>query len=150
MRIARRGEPCMNEPSPQQQLAGMLTGYWVAQALYVAAKLGLADLLKDGPRPTAAIAVTTACHPPSLYRLLRALASVGVFVEETGQRFALTPLGEALRKDVPGSQWAMAVMAGEEHYHAYGDLLGSVRTGKPAFDKLYGMPVFDYLGRHPE
>jgi hypothetical protein len=150
MRIARQGDRIVNQLSPQQQLAGMLTGYWVAQALYVAAKLGLADLLKDGPRPAADLAAASASHPRSLYRLLRALASVGVVVEDADQGFALTPLGQVLRRDVPGSQWALAVMSGEEHYHAFGDLLGSIRTGKPAFDKLYGMPVFDYLGRHPE
>ncbi len=86
----------------------------------------------------------------SLFRLLRALASLGVFAEEPGQRFALTPAAEPLRRDIPGSQWAMAVMMGEEHYRAWGELLYSVRTGKVAFDKVYGQPVFEYLSQNPE
>jgi hypothetical protein len=140
----------MTDPAPQQQIAGMITGYWVSQTLYVAAKLGLADLLKNGPRTADDLAQVTATHVPSLYRLLRALASLGVFVEDDRQGFALTPLGECLRGDVPGSQRAMAITSGEEHYRAWGELLYSVRTGQTAFDKLYGLPVFDYLARHPE
>jgi ubiquinone/menaquinone biosynthesis C-methylase UbiE len=140
----------MTEPAPQQQIACMITGYWVSQTLHVAAKLSLADLLKNGPRSADDLAQATATHPRSLYRLLRALASLGVFAEDDRHRFALTPLGECLRGDVPGSQRAMAITSGEEHYRAWGELLYSVRTGQTAFDKLYGLPVFDYLARHPE
>src|SRR5438067_5028566 len=129
--------------SPQEQMARMLTGYWVSQALHAAARLGLADLLTDGPRTADDLAAATGTRPDTLYRLLRALASVGVFAEDGPRRFAPTPLAECLRSDVPGSQWAMAVLNGEEHYHAWGELLYSLRTGKPAFDKLYGAPVFD-------
>jgi len=128
----------------------MLTTYWVSQALYVAAKLKLADRLKDGPRTADELASATGTHAASLYRLLRALASVGVFAEDDGHRFALTPLAECLRSDVPGSQWAMAVMNGEEHYLSWGELLYSVQTGKPAFEKLFGAGVFDFLSRDPE
>jgi hypothetical protein len=141
-------EPQMT--SPQEQMSRMLTGYWVAQALYAAARLRLADLLKDGPRSADDLAAATGTRGDTLYRLLRALASVGVFAEDDHRRFTLTPLAECLRSDVPGSQWALAVMNGEEHYHAWGDLLYSLKTGKPAFDKHYGAPVFDYLSRHPE
>src|SRR5262249_55124424 len=140
----------METPSPQQRIAQMLTSYWVSQALYVAAKLGLADLLRDGPRPAADLAVATQTLPRPLYRLLRALASVGVFAEDGQGRFALTPLGECLRSDLPGSQRALALMNGEEHYHAWGDLLYSVQTGRPSFEKLYGLPIFDFLARHPD
>jgi hypothetical protein len=128
----------------------LLTGYWVSQALYVAAKLGLADLLKDGPRPSDELAAATHSDPTALYRLLRALASVGVFAEDGGRRFALTPLAERLRSDLPDSQRSLAVMNGEEFYRAWGELLYSVQTGRPAFDKLFGRPVFDYLSQHPE
>ena len=128
----------------------MITGYWISQMVHVAAKLGLADLLADGPRTADELAAATGTHARSLYRLLRALASVGVFSEADDGRFAQTPLSESLRRDVPGSQWAMAVMMGDEHYHAWGDLLESVRTGQTAFDRLYGKPLFDYLGEHPE
>ena len=140
----------MTQPTPQDQLAGMITGYWVSQMVHVAAKLGLADRLNDGPKTADDLATATGTHARSLYRLLRALASVGVFSEGDDRRFSQTPLSECLRRDVPGSQWAMAVMMGDEHYHAWGDLLESVRTGQTAFDRLYGKPIFEYLGERPE
>lgn len=138
------------ELSPQQQISRMISGNWMAQALYVVAKLGLADLLKDGPRTADDLAATTDSHPRSLYRLLRTLASMGVFVEDEHQRFSLTPLAECLRWDKPGSQWAMAITAGELFYKAWGDLLYSVQTGRTAFEKVYGQPIFDYFGDHPD
>jgi ubiquinone/menaquinone biosynthesis C-methylase UbiE len=140
----------MTEISPPQAMNQMLTGYWISQALYVAAKLGIADLLTAGSRSVAELASATQCQPSSVYRLLRALASVGVFAEDGQGRFTVTPLGQCLRSGVPGSQHALAIMSGEEHYRAWGELLYSVQTGQPAFDKLYGMPVFDFLSRHPE
>ena len=140
----------MENVPPQQQLSQMLTGYWISQALYVAAKLGLADLMQSAAKTADEVASATAAHPRALYRLLRALASVGVFAEDEPHRFCLTPLAECLRSDVPGSQRSMAVMMGEEHYHAFGELLHSVRTGQPGFEKLYRQPVFEFLTRHPE
>jgi SAM-dependent methyltransferase len=140
----------MEKPSPQEQISRMLTGYWISQALYVAAKLGLADLLKDGPRTADDLARATKSHPKSVYRLLRGLASLGVFAEDERHRFSLTPLAECLRSDLPGSQRSLAIMAGEEHYQAFGQLLYSVQTSKIAFDKVYGMPVFDFLQKNPE
>ncbi len=128
----------------------MITGYWNTQALYVAAKLGIADLLATGPRSADELAQATSVHAPSLYRLLRGLASMGVFAEDGDGRFHLTPAAECLKSDVPGSQRALAIMSGEEHYHAWGELLYSIRTGKTAFDKLYGMPVFEFLSRNLE
>jgi hypothetical protein len=128
----------------------MITGYWTTQAVYVAAKLKIADLLADGPRSAEDLARATGTHAPSLYRLLRALASMGMFAETGSSLFELTPLAALLRRDAPGSQWALAVMSGEEHYKAWGELLYSVETGKIAFDKLYGMPVFDFLSRNVE
>lgn len=140
----------MNEMSPHATLLRMISGYWLSQAIYVAAKLGIAELLKDGPRTAEDLAGTTKTHAPALRRLLRALGSVGVFAETDDGRFTLTPLAEPLREDLPGSQRALAVMNGEEHYRAYGELLHSVRTGETGFDKVYGQPVFDYLSKHPE
>jgi hypothetical protein len=137
-------------PSPQQQLNQLISGYWHSQCVYVAAKLGIADLLANGPQSVDDLAQKTGTHRPSLFRLLRALASLGVFAEETGQRFRLTPAAEPLRRDVPGSQWAMAVMMGEEHFRAWGELLYSVRTGKIGFDKVFGRPVFEFLSQNPE
>lgn len=135
--------------SPPQTLAQLLTGYWKSQALYVAARLRLADRLHAGPRTPAELARETDVQPQALYRLLRALASIGCFAEDAEGRFGLTPLAECLL-DRPGSQYALALMNGEEHYHAWGQLLYSVQTGRPAFDHLYGQPVFGYLSAHPE
>jgi hypothetical protein len=140
----------MSQPSPQQQLGQMITGYWISQAIYVAAKLGIADLLKAGPKSADELAKVSGSQAKPLYRLLRALASIGIFVENCQRCFALTPLAECLRSDVPGSQRALAITAGEHHYHAWGELLYSVRTSKTGFDKVYGMPIFDYLSQHPE
>jgi hypothetical protein len=137
-------------PKPHEQMTQMITGYWVSQMVYVAAKLGLADRLADGPKSADELAQKTGTHGPALYRLLRALASVEIFSEDPSGRFRLTPLAESLRRDAPGSQWAMAVMMGEEHYRCWGDLLESVRTGETAFDRLYGRPIFEYLGSRPE
>jgi hypothetical protein len=128
----------------------MITGYWLTQMIYAAARLGLADRLADGPRTAEELAADSEAHPRSLYRLLRALAGVGVFAEGEGGRFSQTPLSDCLRRDAPGSQWAMAVVMGEEHYRAWGDLVGSVRTGETAFDRLYGEPLFEYLAGHPD
>jgi hypothetical protein len=128
----------------------MLCAFWISQGLSVVAKLGIADLLKDGSKDAAELAALTKTHRLSLYRLLRMLASVGVFVEDSAGRFSLTEVGTYLRDDVEGSQRAMATMAGEEHFRAWCDLLYSVQTGLPAFDKVYGMPVFDWLSQHPE
>lgn len=129
---------------------GLITGYWTTQAVYVAAKLGVADRLVSGPRTADDLAQEVNVHGPSLYRLLRALASLGLFAADETGRFRLTPLGESLRSDVPGSQRALAIMSGKEQYHAWGSLLYSVQTGKTAFDKLYGMPVFEFLSRNEE
>jgi hypothetical protein len=128
----------------------MIVGYWTSQMVYVAAKLGLADHLAEGPRSAEELAKASGTHAPSLYRLMRGLASLGVFREEEGRKFALTPLAEGLRRDEPGSLWAMAVMMGEEHYQAWGGLLGSIQTGESAFDRRFGKPVFDYLAERPD
>ena len=140
----------MPSTSPQDRLARMITGYWIAQAVHVAAKLRLADHLAHGPRTADELAQATGTHPRSLYRLLRALAGEGIFSESEPGRFRLNELAEPLRSDAAGSQWAMAVMMGDEHYNAWGGLLDTVRTGETAFDRIYGRPIFDYLGDHPE
>lgn len=136
-------------PTPVMLLR-MMTGYWVSKALNVSAELGVADLLRDGPRTSDELAAACGAHPPTLYRLLRALSSVGVFAEGEERRFALTPLAELLRSDVPGSMRALARMYGSEQYRAWDGLLDSVRTGEPAFDRTFGASYFDYLGRNPE
>jgi SAM-dependent methyltransferase len=136
----------MSDESLQQQFARLVSGYWHTQTIYVAAKLCIADFLKDGPRSSAELAQATGTDDRALYRLLRALASIGIFAEEDG-RFRLTPLAECLHN--PGVR-ALAIMRGEFQYRAWGELLYSVQTGKSAFEKLFGQPVFDYLSAHPE
>src|SRR5262245_8591350 len=139
-----------NEPNPGQQLRDMVVGSWVSRAIYVAAKLRIADHLKDGPLSAAdlAAAAGVACGP--LYRLLRALVGVGVFAREPDGRFRLNPLAEPLRDGGPDSVRALAVMIGEEQDRCWDDLLDTVRTGETAFERLYGRPYFAYLGEHPE
>jgi hypothetical protein len=138
-------------PIPRDTLQQLLLGYRVSQGLMVAAKLGLADLLAAGPIDCTALAQASGTHAPSLYRLLRLLASVGVFAEDDLHRVALTPAAELLRSDVDGTLRHMAMFMGEEsHWRPWGDLLHSVRTGAPAFAHLYGMGHFAYLARHPE
>jgi hypothetical protein len=128
----------------------MLTGYWTARAVYVAAKLRLADHLKDGPRTAEKMAAEAGVAPRPLYRVLRALAGVGVFAQEADGRFRLNPLAEPLLEGGPDSLRAFAVMVGEEQDRCWDDLLETVRTGETAFDRLYGRPYFAYLGEHPE
>jgi SAM-dependent methyltransferase len=135
---------------PPATLLQMMTGYWISQALHVAAKLGIADLLADGPVDCEDLAAATDTHAPSLQRVLRALASVGVFTEVSPGSFALTPLAELLRTETPGSMRALAIMYAEEQYRAWGELLHSVRTGEMAFDHQFGMGYFEYLAQHPE
>lgn len=136
--------------SPQGQVAQMLTGYWVSQMVYVAAKLDLAGLLKAGPRSSDDLAQATKTHPRALYRLLRGLASLGIFAEGQPRHFSMTPKAEALLDGVPGSQRAMALMTGEEHYLSWSELLHCVQTNQTGFEKLYKMRPFDYLPLHPE
>jgi hypothetical protein len=136
--------------SPVLTLKQMITGYWTSQAIYVAAKLELADKLASGPKTSAELATLTQANPGALFRLLRALASVGVFAQQEGIEFANSPLSLPLQKQAENSQWAMAVMMGEEHYAAWGELLYSVQTGQGSFRKVFGEGVFDFLGKHPE
>jgi hypothetical protein len=134
--------------SPAAQLDQMITGYWLSQAIYAAAHFGIADLLKDGPCPIDDLAQQTSTNPDALYRLLRALASAGIFAEGPARQFSLTPLAEPLRSDVPGSKRALALMSGDEQFQAWTEIIYSIQTGKRAFDKVFGQPIFDYLGQH--
>jgi hypothetical protein len=128
----------------------MATGYWVSQAIYVAAKLGIADLLKDGPQSCSALAAATGSDAPSLFRLMRALASVGVFSHVRRDYFALSPLAESLQTVVPASLRAMVLTIGEIHYQACGSLLHSIQTGSPAFNTVFGANLFDYLKQNAD
>jgi O-methyltransferase domain/Dimerisation domain len=140
----------VNESSPAQILLELTSGYWISQAIYVVAKLAIADLLKDGAKNCDELAQATNTHAQSLVRVMRTLASVGVFTEVDIGRFGLTPLAEPLQTNVPDSIRAWAIMLGEESYRAWSELQYTVKTGKPAFDQVYKMRRFEYLERHPD
>ena len=136
--------------APEVTLLRMLRGYWVSQAIVAAAQLGVADLLADGPASCADLAERTGVPARSLQRLLRALASVGVFAEVADGTYGLTALASCLRKDLPGSLWASGLVTGELLYPAWGELLHSLRTGEPSFERVFGSGFFAYLGAHPD
>lgn len=135
---------------PQVAMMQMATGYWVSQSLYAAAKLGIADLLKDGPKSYNELATATAVKARPLYRLLRGLASVGVFSETEPGYFTLTPLASCLQTDITGSMRAVVTILGEEEYRAWGDILYSLRTGGSAFEHIYKMPLYQHHAQKPE
>jgi hypothetical protein len=136
---------------PSTALLRLVNGYQVSQAIHVAAKLGIADLLADGPRGSDDLAAATDTHPPTLYRLLRALASVGVFREEADRRFALTPLGECLRADASEPVGGWAAFIGEPYiWQTWASLIHSVRTGENAFRHVHGMDPWTFRAGHPE
>lgn len=136
---------------PSLALRRLVNGYQVTQALHVAAVLGIADLLADGPQSSDQVAAATRSHPATVYRLMRALAGVGVFREEEDRHFSLTELGACLRSDAaePVSGWAAFV--GEPYqWQAWGALEHSVRTGENAFRHVHGVDSWSYRERHPE
>jgi SAM-dependent methyltransferase len=131
-------------------LRRLIAGEWVSKAIHVAATLGIADLIAGAPVPVGDLARATETHEPSLYRLLRALASLGIFAE-TEQGFELTPMAEHLRSDSPTSVRGLAVMHGEPwHWRAWEDALHSVKTGRPAFDEVHGQDFFGHLRDHAD
>ena len=132
------------------QLEQMLAGVATTHSIYAVAKLGIADLLTDGPRTTEELASLAAVDPPSLYRLLRALASVGVFTEIAPATFALTSIAERLKTDAPDSLRAWAIVTGEITARCWGELMHSLRTGHPAFESVFGTSVFEHLEAHPD
>ncbi len=136
---------------PSLALRRLVNGYQVTQAIHVAAKLGLADHLADGPRASDDLARATETDPDALYRLMRALASVGVVREEAGRRFALTDLGTCLRSDAPDSVAGWAAFVGEPyHWQAWGALEYGVRTGENAFRHVHGTDPWTFRARRPE
>ncbi|MGQ0700740.1 MAG: methyltransferase [Panacagrimonas sp.] len=136
---------------PHAQLIQMASAYWVSKLVYAAAKLGLADQLAAAPQSAAELAPITGTHAPALHRLMRTLASLGLLTEENAQRFALTPLGAALKTDAPSSARSSVLALGSPWFvDAFQHILHSLETGETGFEKAMGMPVFNYLGQHPE
>ena len=140
-------------PSPEQarDLYNLMGGYRVSQAIVVVAKLGIADLLADGPQGSDALARATKTNEAALYRVLRFLAGVGLFDEVTPRQFALTGLGAGLRTGVAGSIRPMVLMLlDDSKWGPWGQLMHSVQTGETAFDHVHGVGFFDYFHTHPE
>ncbi len=141
--------PARHELPPEAKLMNMAMGYIVSQAVAVSARLKLADLVADGPKTPAELAVATGTHEPSLYRLLRALASLGIMSKDENGRFSNADLGEFLRSDHPQSMQAAFHMMGDPaHWNSHGNMQQSVTTGEIAFDFTFGMPVFPYLAQN--
>jgi len=137
------------ELPPPVAMLQIVQGYWASRAVYAAAKLGIPDLLKDGSRRCEDLARASDTHAPSLYRLLRALDSIGVVREGPEQSFSLTPVGATLRTDVPGSLRFFAIEElGENHYPAWEKLLYSLKSGAIAFDHVYGASKWQYMTHH--
>ncbi len=137
--------------SAQIQLMRMATAYGISRLLNVAVELGLPDRLADGPKTAEDLAGPTRTHGPSLYRAMRAMAHLGLLSEDSAHRFSLTPLSEPLKTGAPGSiRNSVLTLTGELMTRPMDNLLYSVQTGKPGFDKAFGMPFFDWLEGHPE
>src|SRR5215831_3049636 len=141
----------MATPDPSAELMRMINWYQVSQALHVAATLGVADQLKVGQKSYDVVARACGAHPPSLYRLLRALAAVGVFNETGNKEFSLTPLGVCLTSDAPGSRRNYARWIGTPgQWGSWGNLLHSIKSGETALRFAYGVDAWTYRMQHPE
>src|SRR5262245_9573644 len=130
------------------QMNQLIRGYWTTQAIFVAAELGIADLLAAGPKYPDDLGKAAGVKGDMLYRVLRALASIGIFAEDAEGRFTLTPLAETLLSD--SGQRAYARLHGQELYQSWGKLLAAVRSGEAGFVEASGMPIFDHFTKNPE
>ncbi len=131
------------------QVGQMIRGFMLSQALHVGAKLGIFDVLRDGPKTLQQIVEASGAHEGALYRLLRFLTAVDVLCEDEGRRFSCTALGALLQSDHPQSLGPLAVMYGESFlWRSWGDLYETVKTGKPGFERVHGETFFGYLAGH--
>jgi hypothetical protein len=139
------------EVPPPAAMMGLITGYWTSQAVGVVAVLGVADQLRDGPRRCEDVAQAVGANPQALYRVLRLLASLGVFAQPAPGSFELTPLGETLCSHSPGSVRNFAItQTAPGHWLPWGRLLDSVRSGDPMTDQALGMELFDWYAKNPD
>jgi hypothetical protein len=140
----------MNQPVPPPlALQQLIVGFIPSRALFVATKLGIADLLARGPQTADDLARTANADAPSLYRLLRTLASFGVFAEDDDGRFTLTPMAELLRSDVPDSRRGGILQLAGLFYEAFDELEYSIRTGRSAYARRFGLLPFDHVAQDP-
>src|SRR5258707_7963940 len=133
-----------------QEVQDLMTARWVADMIGVAAELELADFINAGAKTAEEIAKAKGLHASSVYRLLRGLASYGIFAEQEDGTFAQTPRSDTLRKDVPHSAWGVAQLTTRPWaVRTWMELGHSIRAGTPAFEHVHGMQVFEYFNKHP-
>ncbi|MFL5343381.1 MAG: methyltransferase [Hyalangium sp.] len=143
--------PTGSPPADPAVLRRMIFGLWTTRSLYVAAELGVADQLASGPRSCEELAAACGADSSALYRVLRALSGLGLFTETDPRHFALAPLGEYLRSNVPGSMRAFIRMMGASwHWRTFEGILSSVRTGQPTTEGMGGQSLYSFLGQNPE
>lgn len=143
----------MSTRTPQEQILGIVNNYWQGCCLGAAAQLELADHLANGPLHVDVLAERTGTHAPSLYRMLRALESTGIFTESSPRVFANTPSSECIRRHAPGSQWAwirIALCADAPVFDGWRGLMRAVENGRPGFDQLRGQSAWEYLRSDPQ
>ena len=133
---------------PQVEMMKFILGKWISKPIYVVAKLRIADILSDGPKSIEELAQMINVHASSLYRVMRALACLGIFYEKNDGRFELTPMAECLKSDA--LRPISLMMHSDWHDRAWDNLLESVKTGEKAFDKVHGMPIFDWFRENPQ
>jgi hypothetical protein len=141
--------PQIAAPPPEAQIAGILLSQMVPRLVHLMATLKLADHLASGPRSAAELAPLTGTHAPTLHRILRTLASVGLTTEDASHRFALQPLGAVLKSGTP-SHAAALIIGGDLCTRSLDDFMFSAQTGKTAFERAFGKPLFEWLGANPE
>lgn len=141
--MARRVRP------PAERIEEMLLAPSRLQAAYVAVQLGIPDMVKDGPRSSTLLASAAGVHPGALHRLMRFLASDGVFECTADGRFAATPLSMALASDAPDGPREALIGTATHSWNVWGNLLYSVETGRPAFDRVHGLSYFEEQARNP-
>jgi O-methyltransferase domain/Dimerisation domain len=148
---AQKADAAPQDLPPHVKLIEMGTAFWVSKVVYAAAKLGLADRLDGTPKSAAELAPLVGAHTPSLHRFMRTLAGLGLLAEGEAQRFSLTSLGAALKAGAPGHARSSILALGSPWFAAaFDNITHSLETGETGFEKARGMPIFDYLARHPE
>ena len=137
-----------NTLPPEAQIVEMVMAQFVSRLIHLTASLKLPDYLAEGPKTAEQLASLTGTHAPSLYRVMRTLSSLGLFTEDETHRFTLLPLGEVLKSGTPSHATAL-ILGGDLVARSVDNILFSVQTGKTAFQKSFGVPLFDWLAGHP-
>jgi hypothetical protein len=139
----------VSNPTEVREIRQIAHAFIISRLVYLAAKLGVADHLKDGAASAGDLAALLDVQPRPLYRVLRALAGAGIFREEPGERFSLAPLGQPLRTDSPDSLRAYVILNHELTYPTLTEIMHSLKTGEPTFPKVFGKPIFEYFELNP-